>query len=109
MMKIKITDMNFRIEGETINTINTSSYAEADAGITIPDARFEVNPSYGESYEVEYLAGTVTVEEVTHNITIDPGHEMGMLVFDVANENDMKLVYRNGKFYIHIDELNTRI
>lgn len=109
MMKIKITDMNFRIEGETLNSIDTSNYAETDAGITTPDARFEVNPSYGESYEVEYLTGTVTVGETTHNITIDLGHEMGMLVFDIANENDMKLIYRNGKFYIHIDELNTRI
>ena len=109
MMKIKITDMNFHIEGETLNNINTSNYAETDAGITIPNTRFEVNPNYGESYEVEYLTGTVTVEEATHDITIDPGHEMGMLVFDIAKENDMKLVYRNGKFYIHIDELNTRI
>lgn len=109
MMKIKITDMNFHIEGDTLNNINTSNYAETGEGITIPNARFGVNPSYGESYEVEYLTGTVTVEEATHNITIDPGHEMGMLVFDIANENDMKLVYRNSKFYIHIDELNTRI
>lgn len=109
MMKIKITDMNFRIEGETLSNIDTSKYTETDAGITIPDARFEVNPSYGESYEVEYLTGTVTIGEATHDITIDPGHEMGMLVFDVANENDMKLVYCNAKFYIHIDELNTRI
>ena len=109
MMKIKITDMNFRIEGDTLNNINTSNYAETDAGITIPDARFEVNPNYGESYEVEYLTGTVTVGVATHNITIDPGHEMGMLVFDIANEKDMKLIYRNGNFYIHIDELNTRI
>lgn len=109
MMKIKITDMNFRIEGDTLNNINTSNYAETGEGIIIPDARFEVNPNYGESYEVEYLTGTVTIGEEAHNITIDPGHEMGMLAFEVANENDMKLVYRNGKFYIHIDELNTRI
>ena len=56
------------------------------------------------------IEGTVTTcDGVKHPVTLDPVHEMGMLILDAVDEDDILVVRRGKEFYAYIKELEVDI
>lgn len=110
-MHAKFTDVYFPIKGASVgNTAAWWAHNEIDGVTTVHGARVNVVPDYNETYEVTNFEGTVTTSDgVEYPITLDPTHEMGMLILDTVGENDMRVVHRDGEFYAYIKELEVDI
>ena len=108
----KFTDVYFPIKGVSVG--NTAAWwgdVENDGVTSVWQARISLEPHYGDyAYEVADVEGTVTTcDGVKHPITLDPIHEMGMLILDTVNGDDILVVRRGKEFYAYIKELEVDI
>lgn len=110
-MHAKFTDVYFPIKGVSVG--NTAAWwgdVENDGVTSVGQARISLEPNHNDSYKVANIEATVTTcDGVKHPITLDPVHEMGMLILDAVNEDDMLVVRRGKEFYAYIKELTVDI
>lgn len=111
-MHAKFTDVCFPIKGVSVgNTGVWWADVENDGVTSVWQTRISLEPHYGDyAYEVADIKGTVTTSDgVKHPVTLDPVHEMGMLILDAVDEGDILVVRRGKEFYAYIKELEIDI